>query len=46
MTEPRKVLYIDMDNKLVDFSAKLDMDDPKVREKYRGNEDEMPGLFA
>ena len=46
MTEPRKVLYIDMDNTLVDFSAKLEMVDPKVREKYRGNEDEMPGLFA
>ncbi len=46
MTEPRKVLYIDMDNTLVDFSARLEMVDPKVREKYRGHEDEMPGLFA
>jgi 5'-nucleotidase len=44
--QPRKVLYIDMDNTLVDFSAKLERVDPTVREKYRGREDEMPGLFA
>jgi 5'-nucleotidase len=46
MTEGKKVLYIDMDNTLVDFSAKLETVDPVVREKYRGREDEMPGLFA
>lgn len=46
MTADRKILYIDMDNTLVDFSAKLETVDPVVREKYRGKEDEMPGLFA
>jgi 5'(3')-deoxyribonucleotidase len=42
----KKILYIDMDNTLVDFHAKLETVDPVVREKYRGKEDEMPGLFA
>lgn len=42
----RKILYIDMDNTLVDFKARLDGVDPALREKYRGREDEMPGLFA
>ncbi|HQR80184.1 MAG TPA: hypothetical protein PLT68_08195 [Actinomycetota bacterium] len=46
MTDDRKILYIDMDNTLVDFSAKLETVDPRVREKYRGREDELPGLFA
>lgn len=41
-----KTLYIDMDNTLVDFTAKLEGIDPVVREKYRGKEDELPGLFA
>jgi 5'(3')-deoxyribonucleotidase len=42
----RKVLYIDMDNTLVDFRARLDGIDPVLREQYRGREDELPGLFA
>ncbi|MCU0296421.1 MAG: hypothetical protein MUD05_10260 [Candidatus Nanopelagicales bacterium] len=46
MAAGKRVLYIDMDNTLVDFTAKLETVDPVVREKYRGNEDEMPGLFA
>jgi 5'(3')-deoxyribonucleotidase len=41
-----KTLYIDMDNTLVDFGAKLDGIDPAVRERYKGKEDELPGLFA
>jgi len=41
-----KVLYIDMDNTLVDFTARLEGIDPSVREQYRGREDELPGLFA
>jgi 5'(3')-deoxyribonucleotidase len=41
-----KTLYIDMDNTLVDFSARLDGIDPVLRERYRGREDELPGLFA
>ena len=42
----KKVLYIDMDNTLVDFSARLDGIDQDLRERYRGHEDELPGLFA
>lgn len=42
----RKVLYIDMDNTLVDFRARLDGIDPVLRERYAGREDELPGLFA
>lgn len=41
-----KILYIDMDNTLVDFRARLDGVDPDLRERYRGREDELPGLFA
>ncbi|WP_198410855.1 5' nucleotidase, NT5C type [Microbacterium halophytorum] len=41
-----KTLYIDMDNTLVDFSARLDGVDPAVRNRFRGREDELPGLFA
>ena len=41
-----KVLYIDMDNTLVDFTAKLEGIDPAIRERYRDREDELPGLFA
>lgn len=41
-----QILYIDMDNTLVDFDARLDDIDPALRERYRGREDELPGLFA
>lgn len=41
-----KVLYIDMDNTLVDFTARLEGIDQTIRERYRGREDELPGLFA
>jgi hypothetical protein len=42
----QKILYIDMDNTLVDFRARLDGIHPTVRERYLGREDELPGLFA
>ena len=41
-----KTLYIDMDNTLVDFTARLDGIDQKLRDAYRDREDELPGLFA
>ena len=41
-----KTLYIDMDNTLVDFSARLEGIDAGLRERYEGREDELPGLFA
>lgn len=42
----KKILYVDMDNTLVDFRSKLEGIDPVLRERYRGREDELPGLFA
>ena len=42
----KKILYIDMDNTLVDFTARLEGVDPELRERYKGREDELPGLFA
>lgn len=41
-----RILYIDMDNTIVDFRARLEGIDPTVREQFRGREDELPGLFA
>lgn len=45
-TMTKKILYIDMDNTLVDFSAKLQGVDQSVLDKYRGRFDETPGLFS
>lgn len=42
----KKILYIDMDNTLVDFSARLTGIDPAVLERYDGRADEIPGVFA
>ena len=41
-----KVLYIDMDNTLVDFGAGLARVDPAIQEQYAGFEDEIPGVFS
>ncbi len=41
-----KVLYIDMDNTLVDFGAGLLQAAPELLEKHKGDEDEIPGVFA
>lgn len=47
MSEKRKILYIDMDNTLVDFQSGV----KRVSSIYadfieRGKEDEIPGIFA
>ena len=42
----KKILYVDMDNTLVDFRARLEGIDPVLRKRYEGREDELPGLFA
>ncbi len=41
-----KTLYVDMDNTLVDFSARLATIHPPVVERYGDSFDEIPGLFA
>lgn len=41
-----KTLYIDMDNTLVDFASGLDRVDSELRDRFAGDEDEIPGIFA
>lgn len=42
----RKILYLDMDNVLVDFPSAFPRIDCGQLEKYKGNEDEIPGIFG
>lgn len=42
----KKILYFDMDNTLVDFSARLTGIDPELLKRYEGRVDELPGVFA
>lgn len=46
METRRKILYIDLDNTLVDFRKRLESLDPVVLAKYVGCEGEAPGIFA
>ena len=48
MTEPRtkKILYIDMDNTLVDFKSGIDQLAQALQIEYERNLDEVPGIFA
>ena len=41
----KKILYIDMDNVLVDFSYGLKRISKKNQIKYKGKFDEVPGIF-
>ena len=45
MADDRKVLYIDMDNTLVDFGQRLRQIHPDVRAKFE-DADGIPGIFA
>lgn len=42
----KKILYIDMDNVLVDFKSALNIQSEEILEKYSGIEDEIPNLFG
>lgn len=42
----KKILYIDMDNVLVDFSSALNRLPNEMREKNEGHLDDIPGVFA
>jgi len=42
----RKVLYVDMDNVLVDFQSGIDRLDEKIVREFDGRLDEVPGIFA
>ena len=41
-----QVLYVDLDNTLVDFGTRLEGIDPSVREQFDDRADEIPGIFA
>lgn len=42
----RKIVYIDMDNVLVDFPSAFAKLSQETREQYRGSEDEIPDIFS
>lgn len=44
--QEKKVLYIDMDNVLVDFASGIAQLNEDTKETYRGKYDEVPGIFA
>lgn len=45
-TGAKKILYIDMDNTLVDFQSGIDQLADALQIQYKGNLDEVPGIFA
>jgi len=42
----KKILYIDMDNVLVDFSTGIEKISDAYREEFEGRLDEVPGIFS
>ena len=42
----KKILYLDMDNVLVDFPSAFERVPAETLSKYKNNEDEIPGIFA
>ena len=42
----RKVLYVDMDNVLVDFRSAFPLIDPAMHSEYEDRLDEVPGIFG
>ena len=42
----KKILYIQMDNVLVDFQSGIDKTNEDVRAEYDGRLDEVPGIFS
>ena len=41
-----KIIYIDLDNVVVDFPSAFDKIKPTILETYKGNEDEIPHIFS
>ena len=42
----KKILYIDMDNVLVDFSSGIERIPNRLQIEYQGRLDEVPGIFS
>ena len=42
----KKILYVDMDNVLVDFNSGISQLDNSVQREYSGRLDEVPGIFS
>ena len=42
----KKIVYIDMDNVLVDFPSAFDKIEQDVLDKYKGSLDDIPGIFS
>ncbi|MBZ0137642.1 MAG: hypothetical protein K8I27_14850 [Planctomycetes bacterium] len=42
----KKILYIDMDNVLVEFQSAFPRVDPALLAKHKDDEDEVPGIFS
>lgn len=42
----KKILYIDMDGVIVDFSSAIPKLDPETRARYEDFKDEIPGIFS
>jgi len=46
MTQSKKILYVDMDNVLVNFTSAFPKLPEEILQEYKGDEDEIPGIFA
>ena len=42
----KKIVYVDMDNVLVNFQSGIDRLDAETRKEYEGRLDEVPGIFG
>ncbi len=42
----KKILYLDMDNVLVDFNSGINQLNDTVKDEYKGRLDEVPGIFS
>ncbi|MFT7565332.1 MAG: 5'-nucleotidase, partial [Candidatus Paceibacteria bacterium] len=42
----KKILYIDMDNVLVDFQTGIDSISLDLQTKFKGDLDDVPGIFS
>ena len=42
----KPILYLDMDNVLVDFQSGINSLNDNIKKEYEGNYDEVPGIFS